>query len=95
MVAIKCSHEFYERYAGNHINDFIKAKCTHQPSDIYFSKINVELRTDAQLTALRTKAHSQPQKRHSESSSGIYLTALPCTCGPQACCRRITSRLAE
>lgn len=38
MVAIKYSHEFYEQHAGNHINDFIKAKCTHQPSDIYFLK---------------------------------------------------------
>lgn len=38
MVAIKYSYEFYEQYAGNHINDFIKAKCTHQLSDIYFLK---------------------------------------------------------
>lgn len=38
MVAIKFSHEFCEQFAGNHINDFIKAKCTHQPSNIYFLK---------------------------------------------------------
>lgn len=38
MVAIKCSHEFYEQFAGNHINDFIKAKYTDQSGNIYFLK---------------------------------------------------------